>query len=94
MQGGVLVECLLQSGVGAFQFGDGGGPVAGALLLLLGDVGDHPLQAEVDGQEPGERGPLGTAVRQPPACAPATMTALANSPSRRHMPGISSSASM
>lgn len=30
----------------------------------------------------------------PPACAAATVTALANSPSRRHMPGISSSASM
>ncbi|MDQ0932785.1 hypothetical protein QFZ49_002715 [Streptomyces turgidiscabies] len=30
----------------------------------------------------------------PPVCAAATVTELASRPSRRHMPGISSSASM
>lgn len=66
VKGGVLVEGLLQSRVGAFECGDGDGPLTGTLLLLPADAADHRQQAEVGGQQHAEQQPLDRAFDRHP----------------------------
>ncbi len=58
VQGGVLVEGLLQGRVGALQFGDGRGLDPGAFLLPPGQLAEDDQQHDVEAHQPAEQRPV------------------------------------
>ena len=84
VQGGVLVEGLLQRGVGAFELGDGLGRARGrARASCCGEMGDDQLQSRSwRPGAPAKTHPLDRAARRQPArpAEPAMVTALREQP--------------